>query len=1353
MSTNRALFWKEHIGGHQYRLRIRDTNPGNNKQWFVFDWRTRSIRTQADRNKVISIQNGGKNWFYYHYAAVVKKYTGSSLQKIRWFRGSRMNIRDIGLRCLDVHGGSNSNNRHVHWYKCHKKLNQAWYIDQKGVTYPKQPLASGVRFQIRSRMKEHRAVYIGQNMGSGQRYLRIQDHNPDNKDQWWTFDARSNTIRAFYKRSQCISPRKGYGFRPGQYASVRQYIGDNTNKIQWHSGSRRNIRNNGYKCLDAQSNYHTRYVYYQNCNNNLKQAWFIDQKARSYQRQPLPDGRKFQIRSRMSGGKALSYHQHIGSYNYALKIQNFSPWEENQWFVFDSRTKSIRSFKKRNYAIANRYNYQHRPRQYAVIRPWKNDPYQKITFRGRALINHASICLSVRSKRNTHRQLVTFEPCVRQAHQQWYPDTQGVKFPRYPLKDGVKFQIKSMMKTNRALFVKEHIGSHQYRLRIRDNAPENIKQWFTFDWRTRSIRSAANRKQVISIQYNGKNWNYFHYAAVVRNYKADNLQKIRWFNGSRRNIRDLGRRCLDVHGNSNSNNRHVHWYKCHNGLNQGWTLDTKGVNYPPYPIKDGVKFQIKTKMNSKRPISWHSNNYAYLMDNNPYNSRQWFVFDSRTKTIRPASRRNWVVYATHLRHNAYARFISYRKDSKNLMRWYDGSRRNLRTIRSLCMALQSRLDRNMRHIMFYNCHSGLDQAWWVDQNGPLFRNQPFSNGVKFQIKSRRAGHKALFMSYQGSGYSGYYLRQRSTLPGDERQWFSFDRRTRSIRSTFKKNYAISNQYNNKFKVDNYAVIRPWRKENYQKMSYYPGKVRNIRSPAGYCLDNMNTRWNSGYMKFRICNNNANQSYFLDRRPLHYPRYPLRDGIKFQIKSRMATNRALFWKEHIGSYQYRLRIRNNNPGNNRQWFTFDWRTRSIRAFADRRKAVSAQIGTRMVQNGKAAVVRQFKSESLQRMRFYGGSRKNIRNVFEKCLDVHGASNSNNRHVIWHKCHNGLNQGWMIDRVGYSYPAYPLASGVKFQIKSRMPSNRALYHAEHIGGHQYRLRIRDNNPENNKQWWTFDDRTKTIRAWSRRSYALSNRRGYKYRINAIANIRQWRNEYYQKTKWIGGKYRNIQNLGRKCLDVHGGSNTNKRHVIFYNCHNGLNQAWYIDQKGISYPRQPWGDSVRFQIRSKMSGGKALFYKEHIGSSQYQLRIRYNMPGEGKQWFIFNKRTRTIRSAEKRSYAIANRLGRGYNVGQSAVIRPYRGEIYQKIAYYGGKFRNIRNNAQKCLDVHGKSNTNNRHVIFWNCHNGANQGWFLDRHGVRYPRQPYRDGVKFQIRSRMPKKRTLAVGTHIGGQQYAL
>jgi hypothetical protein len=175
-----------------------------------------------------------------------------------------------------------------------------------------------------------------------------------------------------------------------------------------------------------------------------------------------------------------------------------------------------------------------------VSRQWRNEPYQKITFRGRALINHASICIDVHGASNTHRRHIVFFPCHNGLNQQWYIDQQGIKFPRYPLTDGVKFQIKSIMKTNRALFYHEHIGGHQYRLRIRNNFPEDIKQWWIFDWRTRSIRSAANRRNAISIQRGGNNWMHNGYIACTRKFDGKSLQKIRWFNGSRRNIRDIG---------------------------------------------------------------------------------------------------------------------------------------------------------------------------------------------------------------------------------------------------------------------------------------------------------------------------------------------------------------------------------------------------------------------------------------------------------------------------------------------------------------------------------------------------------------------------------------------------------------------------------------------------------------------------------------------------------------------------------------------------------------------------------------------------------------------------------------------
>lgn len=81
-----------------------------------------------------------------------------------------------------------------------------------------------------------------------------------------------------------------------------------------------------------------------------------------------------------------------------------------------------------------------------------------------------------------------------------------------------------MMDANRAVFVHEHIGSNQYRLRIRANDPENDKQWFVHDSRTNTIRAHSMRNHVVANQL-GYGFN-IGYAAVVRPYTNDNTERI-----------------------------------------------------------------------------------------------------------------------------------------------------------------------------------------------------------------------------------------------------------------------------------------------------------------------------------------------------------------------------------------------------------------------------------------------------------------------------------------------------------------------------------------------------------------------------------------------------------------------------------------------------------------------------------------------------------------------------------------------------------------------------------------------------------------------------------------------------------
>ena len=171
------------------------------------------------------------------------------------------------------------------------------------------------------------------------------------------------------------------------------------------------------------------------------------------------------------------------------------------------------------------------------------------------------------------------------------------------------------------------------------------------------------------------------------------------------------------------------------------------------------------------------------------------------------------------------------------------------------------------------------------------------------------------------------------------------------------------------------------------------------------------------------------------------------------------------------------------------------------------------------------------------------------------------------------------------------------------------------------------------------------------------------------------------------------------------MHGGRNVHNQHMTWWNCHNGQNQAWFVDTKGINYPTYPLKNGVFFQIKSRMAGHKALFWHEHIGGHQYRLRIRENNPVDIKQWWKFDTRTKTIRSKHNAKNAISNQAGQAFNRGKAAVIRAWKGQANQKTQWHGGKIRNIRNNGNLCLDVWGGKNVHNQHLTWWTCHNGAN------------------------------------------------
>lgn len=132
----------------------------------------------------------------------------------------------------------------------------------------------------------------------------IQDHNPSDRNQWMSFDLRTQSIRMYYARNIVVGNRVGYGRRPNNYVTFRPYKGRLEDRIRWVSRgvwsgmNQAHIKNLGGYCMKANSNRHRQYVLFRTCHNRNNQPllWWIDQKVFMYGRQPFGDNIKFRIR-------------------------------------------------------------------------------------------------------------------------------------------------------------------------------------------------------------------------------------------------------------------------------------------------------------------------------------------------------------------------------------------------------------------------------------------------------------------------------------------------------------------------------------------------------------------------------------------------------------------------------------------------------------------------------------------------------------------------------------------------------------------------------------------------------------------------------------------------------------------------------------------------------------------------------------------------------------------------------------------------------------------------------------------------------------------------------------------------
>lgn len=160
---------------------------------------------------------------------------------------------------------------------------------------------------------------------------------------------------------------------------------------------------------------------------------------------------------------------------------------------------------------------------------------------------------------------------------------------------------------------------------------------------------------------------------------------------------------------------------------------------------------------------------------------------------------------------------------------------------------------------------------------------------------------------------------------------------------------------------------------------------------------------------------------------------------------------------------------------------------------------------------------------------------------------------------------------------------------------------------------------------------------------------------------------------------------------------------------------NQKWdIVDNNKRSYNLKTSeidvGSGIRFQIKTKGSSGRVVYYSDYLGYGGGQYRLRIRTPnGGGEEWWVYHPETRTIRLYVSQGWTISNEYDYELLQGKMAVMRQYRATD-QAIYYDGaGRFHNGRDEGL-CMDVWGGSDSENQPITFWPCHSGWNQAWKL-------------------------------------------
>jgi len=142
----------------------------------------------------------------------------------------------------------------------------------------------------------------------------------------------------------------------------------------------------------------------------------------------------------------------------------------------------------------------------------------------------------------------------------------------------------------------------------------------------------------------------------------------------------------------------------------------------------------------------------------------------------------------------------------------------------------------------------------------------------------------------------------------------------------------------------------------------------------------------------------------------------------------------------------------------------------------------------------------------------------------------------------------------------------------------------------------------------------------------------------------------------------------------------------------------------------------DGQYFKIHSYLKGHRVIGRKE-IHSTGQRVYLKDNDKNDsktkGNQWWVLDKRTKSIRAASDRNRALSNLEGKGNKYAGTMVARTWKSQTNQQIDFYPGKKQQLKIEGA-CIDVYGNRDRDGEKIILWKCHNGDNQAWLISGFG---------------------------------------